>query len=319
MTGAGSAIGGQPFPLSVGVVVPVRGFSPFLGETLDAIAAEDPQEIVVVDDASPEPVRLPPGHESVRLLRRSVRGGPSGGRGDGERAMGTDLVAFCDGDDAWEPGSLALRVAALRSCPGAAVAFGRAEVVGIDGRPTGEVWSEPSAGVHVGEGWLRELFLANPIPVSSAVIRRSALAGVGGIERALPSAEDWDLWMRLALAGAAFVCVPDAVLRYRRHPSAMTADISVLAEAQQALHERYREAVDEATRRRAAAADALALARGRVRERKWSAAARLLSERRRAGGPVSPRVLALEALVRVPGARQVLGRRDPYRPRRLPG
>jgi glycosyltransferase involved in cell wall biosynthesis len=298
-------VGPHPFPLSVGVVVPVRGFSPFLAETLDAIAAEGPQEIVVVDDASPEPLALPPGHESVRLLRRSVRGGPAAGRQDGEQVMGTDLVAFCDGDDVWEPGSLALRVAALAAHPRAA-----------DGRVTGETWDAPAAGVHVGEAWVRELFLVDPIPVSSAVVRRSALAGVGGIPRPLSPepdpTEDWDLWIRLALAGEAFVCEPRAVLRYRRHPSAMTADVSTLARTQSALHERYAGLVDEATRRRAREADSLALARGLIREREWSAASAVLAGRRRSGAR-SSRVLALEALARVPGVRQVLGRRDPYR------
>src|SRR6059058_158130 len=35
-----------------GVVIPVRGFPRYLGETLDAVLAQDPGEVVVVDDAS---------------------------------------------------------------------------------------------------------------------------------------------------------------------------------------------------------------------------------------------------------------------------
>ena len=56
----------QPIDLdvrTVGVIVPVRGQSPFLGEALEAILAQQPPpaDVVVIDYASPEPVVLPDG------------------------------------------------------------------------------------------------------------------------------------------------------------------------------------------------------------------------------------------------------------------
>ncbi|MDX6683796.1 MAG: hypothetical protein QOG94_3835, partial [Solirubrobacteraceae bacterium] len=48
----------------VGVIVPVHGFAPYLAETLDCVLAQlpAPDEVVVVDDASPEPLVLHPDH-----------------------------------------------------------------------------------------------------------------------------------------------------------------------------------------------------------------------------------------------------------------
>src|SRR5206468_1448457 len=114
-----------PFAVSVGVVVPVRGWAPYLAEALDSVLAEGPDEVVVVDNASAEPAVLHPDHASrVRLIRRDgPPRGPAAARNLGVASLDTELVAFCDADDAWEPGSLAPRVAALG---GADAAFGSA-------------------------------------------------------------------------------------------------------------------------------------------------------------------------------------------------
>ncbi|MBA3300086.1 MAG: glycosyltransferase, partial [Thermoleophilaceae bacterium] len=61
----------------VGVIVPVRGDSPYLAQALDAILAQEPPpaDVVVVDDASDTPVALPRTAAGCRLVRRGLRGG----------------------------------------------------------------------------------------------------------------------------------------------------------------------------------------------------------------------------------------------------
>jgi GT2 family glycosyltransferase len=44
-----------------------------------------------------------------------------------------------------------------------------------------------------------KLVLNNFIPTSSVVARKSALAQVGGFDERFRKAEDWDLWLRIAL------------------------------------------------------------------------------------------------------------------------
>jgi glycosyltransferase involved in cell wall biosynthesis len=248
----------------VGVIVPVHGFAPYLAEALDCVLAQDPPAatVVVVDDGSPEPVALHPDHASrCTLVRREQRGGPAAARATGLEALdaAVDLVALCDADDAWAEGKLARQLEALDRLPEAAACFGRALVVGPDGRPTGERWDEPPAGPHAGPGLQRRLYEANPIPTSSVVLRRGPLEAVGGFASPVAVAEDWDLWLRLAAAGETLVCVPDAVVRYRRHPGGLTGDVAHLARCQRALHEAHAGLVDAATRARVLAADAAAM------------------------------------------------------------
>jgi glycosyltransferase involved in cell wall biosynthesis len=303
--------------VSVGVIVPVRAPAPWLGEALTAVLAQDPApgRVVVVDDGSTEPVEV---EEPCELVRRDAPGGPAAARAAGlERLGDVETVALADADDAWEPGKLAAQLEALARHPDASLCFGRAVVVGPDGRPTGERWDEPAPGVLEAGALARHLFAANPIPTSSVVVRAEALRAAGGFDSSLGQAEDWDLWLRLLALGRPFVCEPAARVRYRRHPAALTADVRALARARLALHEAHGGLVDEATRRGVRAEDLRALARGHVRARDWAAARAALRE---AAGlaPPPPRDRALAAALAVPGLRGALGRRDPYRPSRAP-
>jgi GT2 family glycosyltransferase len=139
--------------------------------------------------------------------------------------------------------------------------FGAAVVVGADGRETGERWDVPAAPLTAAA-----LYVHNPIPVSSAVVRRDALRAAGGYGGTFPQyAEDWDLWLRMLRGGATFVGVPAAGIRYRRHPGGMTADVAAMARAQRALHREHADLVDAATRRGALARDRRALVGDRIR------------------------------------------------------
>ena len=248
----------------VGVIVPVHGFPAYLAETLDAVLAQRPApaRVVVVDDASPEPVALHPDHAGAcTLLRRERCGGPAAARATALTALEPDveIVALCDADDAWTEGKLACQLAALDEHPDAALCFGRALVVGADGRPTGERWTALDPGLHEGPALRELLYASNPIPTSSVVMRRAPLRRAGGLQSPVRLAEDWDLWLRLAARGEGFVCAPDAVVRYRRHPGGLTADVAALARCQLELHRAHGEMVSPDVRERVLAADAAAL------------------------------------------------------------
>jgi glycosyltransferase involved in cell wall biosynthesis len=242
-------------PVRTGVIVAVRGFPAFLEEALDCVLAQEPAQVVVVDDGSFEPIRS----DRVPVVRRERSGGPAAARATGFEALGdVELVALCDADDAWEPGALAALAAGLGAEPRAAAAFGRALVVGADGRATGERWEEPAAGLHEPVAF----YAHNPIPTSCTLLRRAALEEDGGFAAPSLVAEDWDLWLRLR---GPLLCVPEARVRYRRHPGGLTGDVERLARAQLALHERHAALVPQAVARAAQASDRRALRRARAR------------------------------------------------------
>lgn len=281
--------------MRIGVIVPVAEPAPFLGEALVSAREQDP----------------PPDAEAVVTDR--LGNGPAATRQEALDRLGDcDWVALLDADDAWEPGKLAAQREALELHPGAVLCFGRATAVGDDGRATGEVLPELPAGPHPADELAPLLYESNPIPTSSALVRRDALVAAGGFAGPAPLASDWDLWLRLLGQGGTFVCEPAARIRYRRHAGGVTADVAGLAESMLAVHRAHESLVDEDTRRHVKSRDLVLLARGRVRERRWEDAARALREADNCE-PLAGRERALRRLVRIPGVRNALGRRAPYR------
>ena len=311
---APAGLGSDSVP--AGVIVPVHGFAPYLAEAVDAVVGERPQAVVVVDDGSSRPLTLHPDHAAagVRLVRREVAGGPALARAAGLEALSPDLelVALCDADDAWTPGSLAALTDALTVEPEAGWAFGRALVVGPDGRATGEQWERPAGGRHAAATFAPALYAANPVPTSSVVLRRSALQAAGGFPGPVRVAEDWELWLRLARAGQDALCVPEATVRYRRHPDGLTADVTRLARAQLALHAAHADLVGPDEHVAAEARDLAALADGLARDgdrRSARGAWTQVAARRR----LSRREQAKRMALAVPGGERLLARADPYR------
>lgn len=265
----------------VAVIVPVREPAPFLDEALAGLG----------DDVAVVVVRDPDGR------------GPAWARNQGLAGLGeaVEWVGFCDADDVWRPGKLS---AQLRAASSVDVVVGGAEIAGEDGVPTGEVWERPEFSMEA-------LYSANPVLLSSVIVRRSVLSSVGGFAEDLPQAEDWDLWLRLLASGARFVSVPSARVMYRRHPGGLTRDVAALARAQIEVHRRHASAVPPAVAAAALAADHVALAEGLYRRRSWRAGRMALREGIRLG-PVARSARIRGLVAAVPLLRSVLGRRPPY-------
>jgi glycosyltransferase involved in cell wall biosynthesis len=300
--------------MRVGVIVPVLAPAPYLAEALESVLGQDPapDAVVVVDDGSQPPLKV---SENVQVVRLDDGPrGPAAARAAGLALLDTELVALADADDVWEPGKLAAQLEALEEHPGATVCFGRAIAVDAGGRPTHEQLPELAAGLHTAQALRAELFERNLVPAATVVLWRDALEAVGGFDGgpALPAGSDWELWLRLAAAGHAFVSEPRAVVRYRRHPDALTGEVALLGEAGLAIHAEHAGLVDLVKARRARALDLQTLARGRVRQRRYAEARAALAEAAELE-PTEMRERLLRAVLHVPGLRAALGRRNPYR------
>ncbi|EHN10907.1 putative glycosyltransferase [Patulibacter medicamentivorans] len=302
--------------MRAGVVLPVRGFSPYLIQTLDAVLAQTrpAAAVVVVDDGSTRPVALHPDHVGrVQLLRLDRSRGPGAARNAGVAALpeDVDFVAFCDHDDVWDPGHLAAHARAIQRHPEASILTGDTTIVGPDDRPTGERWNALHPGAHRSFLVLPLVYERHPLCTSATVVRRAALEAVGGFDEELPQAEDLDLWLRLLEAGSDLVAVLGATVRYRRHPGGLTHDLITLAESLLRVHRAHAEQVQAPVVRRATAADLRGMATGLARVGAHERARAVLAE---ADALLPPRPVERlrRALLAVPLLRTRIGRGDPY-------
>ena len=298
----------------VGAIVPVRAPAPWLGEALEAVLAQRtaPAAVVVVDDASPDPVRLDASHaRRCTLVRRDRPGGAPAARDTALTQLDTEWLALADADDVWRPDRLAAQREALADRPDAALCFGSARIVDGDGRPTGERWDRVPPGLTEPAALAALIYEVNLIPTSSVLVRRDSVVSAGGFQGP-PPCEDQDLWLRLLGRGAGFLALARELVDYRRHRAQLSADIAALAEGSRAVHTAHAGLVPEPLARRMHAQDLVLLARGRVRQRRYAEARAALAEAADAQ-PLHPRERVLGALLGVPGLRAALGRRAPYR------
>jgi glycosyltransferase involved in cell wall biosynthesis len=141
---------------------------------------------------------------------------------NGWHACQSPLIARMDADDLAHPERLERQVAFLDMNPEIGVVACR-----VEGYPQEEV----RQGFMVYLDWQnslltdvdirREMFVESPLAHPSVVIRQEWLSRVGGYQdHGWP--EDYDLWLRLYLAGARFAKLPDFLLHWREHPQRLT-------------------------------------------------------------------------------------------------
>jgi glycosyltransferase involved in cell wall biosynthesis len=166
------------------VVVPTYGRPGYLAECLASILQQTVEdfEVIVVDDASPEPVELPVEDTRVRLLRRDTNGGPAAARNTGMTVATGTYLAFCDDDDLFAPQRLQLAVEGLERAP-VACCFNR--------------YLDMPAGRPVAvEGVVADTILDDMAPHLGRTALRRHLAPA--FDERFDSAEDIEWWLRLA-------------------------------------------------------------------------------------------------------------------------
>jgi glycosyltransferase involved in cell wall biosynthesis len=205
-------------PPAVTVVIPTYNRARVLGRALDSVRAQTFQdlEIVVVDDGSADDTAaVVAGYRDARIRRLSLerRSGAARARNVGIGVARGEWVAFLDSDDEWLPPKLEAQLAR------AANADRRVDAVyclrSIHDHLTGRARPQRSP-LHEGDVFDALLRGGWTPPTSLVMVRRAALEAVGGFDEALPSFQDYDLWLRLAQRGSWFAAV-DAVLVVKHH------------------------------------------------------------------------------------------------------
>ena len=153
----------------------------------------------------------------VRYLSWNVKTGPAAARNRGIKSSPGEFIAFLDADDIWFPDKL-VKQTKLFNDPEVGMAFSDARFFGANFRFT--KYSEMAGGLRRGMV-VAQLLRRNFIPLSSVVVRRSALVQCGFFDEDLDKlriGEDYELWLRLA-PHVKFDFVAEALAGYRINPA----------------------------------------------------------------------------------------------------
>ncbi len=212
----------------ISVILPCYNAAQTLEETLESLAAQTllDFEAIAVDDGSTDDT----GHILDAWRKKDTRfkvisqahGGVIAASNAGMLASVSKYIARLDADDRAHPQRLEKQVAFLEANRDYALVSSLVKAF-----PDGEV----GEGFQVYLEWLnalvtdeqikREIFVESPLPNPSVTFRRDWLLKMGGYEEnGFP--EDYDLYLRMYLAGAKFAKIPEVLHEWREHPERIT-------------------------------------------------------------------------------------------------
>ncbi len=211
----------DPPPVTFSVIVPVYQSAAVIGDALASLFSQTriPDEVIVSDDGSTDDLgaALEPFQDRITVVS-GPNAGPAAAR---NRALGVasgDFVASLDSDDEFLPGRIEALEHAARARPDLDL-VATDVVFEANGRSTGTFNAQasfPENGQR--SAALDRCFVAVP------AMRRSRLLAIGGFDESLRTSEDWDVLIRLVLAGASAGLVDEPLYRYRLRPDSVTAD-----------------------------------------------------------------------------------------------
>lgn len=188
----------------VSIVIPAYNAAEYIAGTLESVFAQvfTNYEIIVVNDGSPDSTALrqvlEPYRSRLRYIEQENKG-PSGARNAGIRAARGKYIALLDSDDLWLPHHLANQVALIESGQDLDLVYSNGLHI-IGDRPVGISFEITPQTLPVNfDTLLRETCTVN---TSSVLAVREAMLSAGLFDETIRRCEDYDLWLRMAYAGA---------------------------------------------------------------------------------------------------------------------
>jgi glycosyltransferase involved in cell wall biosynthesis len=211
------------------VMIPTHNNDAFLEQTLrcvlDQAPAADEMQIEVVDDCStkgdPQSLVQDVGRGRVGFFRQAKNLGVSRNLTSCIQRSRGRFVHLLHGDDYVLPGFYLRLGRGLNAAPDAGLAFCRYAYVDASGMETGRSDTE-RATPGLLENHLVRLAEEQRICTPSIVVRRAAYERLGGFDRRLLCAEDWEMWVRIAAHYPAWY-EPELGACYRIHDAGNTA------------------------------------------------------------------------------------------------
>jgi glycosyltransferase involved in cell wall biosynthesis len=213
---------------AVSVLLPCFNVTETLSEALDSIRQQTLTdiEIIAVDDGSTDTTGELLQEASREDSRLTIISQPHAGiipaLNAGLAACRTPYIARMDADDRAHPARLEHQKSWLDQHP--RVALVSCLVEAFPPRQVREgfrIYLDWLNALITHEDICREIFIESPFPHPSVMFRKEWVENVGGYQdHGWP--EDYDLWLRLYLAGAEFAKVPATLLAWRERPDRLT-------------------------------------------------------------------------------------------------
>ena len=199
----------------VSVVIPIYNYGHYLSNALDSVLGQTATdwECLIVDDGStddtPEVARRYAERDPRFRYLRQENAGPAAARNNAMRNSTGEFLQFLDADDKLAPFKLELHTRYLDDHPDVDLVYGVATffrteepekvLYSLHGHLSRPMMQKVGSNAEA----LRKLQEYNITPPVAIMMRRSVIDRVGYFNETSRGTEDWDYWLRCAIAGCA--------------------------------------------------------------------------------------------------------------------
>lgn len=211
----------------VSIIIPTFNRADLLPQTIESCLAQTyPNlEVIIVDDGSTDATaEVVARYGSKVIYVRQDRQGVRRARQHGLQRASGEYIAFLDSDDLILPTKIERQAQVLGERAEIGLCHGWYYTVDEQGRKLDLMTDIPETDV------LAELICRCFIWSGAPLIRRTSLDTLDLSSTAWErEIYEWDLWLRLALAGHPFFCIREPLGVYRIHANSLSANIEVVA------------------------------------------------------------------------------------------
>ena len=208
------------FP-EVSVIIPTYNRAAMVVEAVESVLAQDMTgfELIIIDDGSTDETEESLSAYGSRLkYYQQENAGVSAARNRGIAFSAAPLISFLDSDDLWLPSKLQIQHTYMTENPEIHIC------------QTEEIWWRNGRRVNPkkhhqkpsGNIFRRSLELCLVSP-SAVMIRRELFEKVGYFDEELPMAEDYDLWLRVAVEYPVKLLPESLVIKRGGHSDQLSA------------------------------------------------------------------------------------------------
>lgn len=228
--------------VKISVITPSFNQAAFLRRTLDSVAGQKtgfPVEHIVVDGASVDGTLdiLRERKDSVRFVSEPDRGMPEAVN-KGFRMAGGEILGWLNSDDIYREGALQRVADYFDAHPACRWLYGKCGMIGPDDRPR-RAWITAYKNRSLHPFRYEKLLVENFISQPAVFFRRDLVEEAGPLDLTLPTAMDYDLWLRFAqIAPPGYI--GEYLASFRVHHGSISArSYREQFEEQFRIHERY--------------------------------------------------------------------------------
>ena len=223
----------------VDIIIPVYETPiKFLKKTIQSVINQSitDWEVLIVDDSSSKryqellkSVLKTYSDKRLNLIFNITRMGAPGARNIGIKNSSADYIAFLDSDDLWYPQKLEEQLSLFKIFNTSLVC---SNMVTIDEKEIilSKKHKDPSSKYndYTNKKRLLSLIKKNWVKTSTVMVKKRVLERIGNFDEKLKSCQDWDLWIRFAIAKEPIYCSDNNLTLYRKRSQSISTNYDLV-------------------------------------------------------------------------------------------